>query len=341
MSLVREREVAVEAVLKACALCSAVQRRVVAAGPLVKSDRSPVTIADFGSQAVISHLLAEAFPDIPLIGEEEAQSLRSDNDATRSEVVTAVRCHLPDLTEEQILSAIDRGSATGGPSGRYWALDPVDGTKGFLRQQQYAVCLALIEDGAVVLGVLGCPSLYDFPAASDAKVNGCLFWAAKGQGAWTRSLTSSSEQRIVVSGTSDAKDGRVVEPVERGSASQEDTAEVAKLLGITGRVCRMDSQCKYAVVARGEASIYLRLPKPGRKHYAEHIWDHAAGHCITVEAGGRVTDIYGKDIDFSKGRALFANQGIVATNGLLHLDVLAAVANVFAASNDRNNDDAK
>ena len=84
-----------------------------------------------------------------------------------------------------------------------------------------------------------------------------------------------------------------------------------------------DDRAARAVVARGEACIYLRLPKSAT--YQEKIWDHAAGVVVVEQAGGRVTDAYGRELDFSLGRELTANSGIVATNGLLHDQVLAAV----------------
>ena len=78
----------------------------------------------------------------------------------------------------------------------------------------------------------------------------------------------------------------------------------------------MDSQAKYAVVARGEADIYLRLPT--RADYREKIWDHAAGALIVAEAGGVVTDITGRPLEFNHGRELAANRGVIVTNGRLH-----------------------
>ncbi|MCY4262785.1 MAG: hypothetical protein OXC97_05670 [Candidatus Dadabacteria bacterium] len=85
----------------------------------------------------------------------------------------------------------------------------------------------------------------------------------------------------------------------------------------------MDSQCKYAVLARGDASIYFRPPP--RKDYRENIWDHAAGYIIVREAGGTVTDSSGKSLDFSLGRQLRQNRGILATNGAIHDAVVWAV----------------
>jgi len=98
---------------------------------------------------------------------------------------------------------------------------------------------------------------------------------------------------------------------------------VATSLGIAHEPVRIDSQCKYGAVARGEASIYLRLPTdPNRR---EKIWDHAAGAVVVEEAGGRVSDMTGKPLDFSRGRQLEENMGVVATNGKLHQDVINAI----------------
>jgi 3'-phosphoadenosine 5'-phosphosulfate (PAPS) 3'-phosphatase len=94
---------------------------------------------------------------------------------------------------------------------------------------------------------------------------------------------------------------------------------------------KIDSQCKYALVARGEAGLYLRYS--GVK-YKEKIWDHAAGLLCVEEAGGRVTDITGAPLDFSKGESLFANTGIVASNGKTHAQVLEVIARVDPIGKD-------
>jgi len=91
---------------------------------------------------------------------------------------------------------------------------------------------------------------------------------------------------------------------------------------------RVDSQAKYALLARGEASIYLRLPT--RKDYREKIWDHAAGMLIVQEAGGTVTDVDGKPLDFTAGRTLERNRGVIATGGKIHRAVVDAVGGVLA-----------
>jgi 3'(2'), 5'-bisphosphate nucleotidase len=97
----------------------------------------------------------------------------------------------------------------------------------------------------------------------------------------------------------------------------------------TREPARLDSQCKYAVVARGQADAYLRLPT--KKGYVERIWDHAAGALIAAEAGVAVTDAVGHDLDFSQGRGLEKNRGILAAPARPHGLLLAAIKELGAA----------
>ncbi|MBW1721156.1 MAG: 3'(2'),5'-bisphosphate nucleotidase [Deltaproteobacteria bacterium] len=325
MSRELEREVAVRAVLKACRLCRNVQSEHMSRQKVNKTDGSPVTVADFGGQALVSHHLSMAFPADPLMGEESSdQLLRRENGALKESVIQHVRRIVPELDEEEILAAIDRGNASGGPSGRFWVLDPVDGTKGFLRGAQYAVALALVEDGEVTLGVLGCPNLplvLDNPGGHPGQ--GCLFFAAKGEGAFMRPLDEEREQRITVSLEERPSGALFAESFESEHSSHKDSARLAKMLGVTREPLRMDGQGKYGLVARGEATIYLRVPVG--KEYAENIWDHAAGAVIVEEAGGKVTDLDGLRLDFSRGKKLEKNRGILASNGRLHDTVLEAL----------------
>jgi 3'(2'), 5'-bisphosphate nucleotidase len=130
--------------------------------------------------------------------------------------------------------------------------------------------------------------------------------------------------RLRVSGNVDPAQARFCESVESGHSAQDHAALVAARLGIKAVPLRMDSQAKYAAVARGQADIYLRLPT--RSDYREKIWDHAAGSLIVTEAGGAITDLSGCPLEFHHGHELAANQGVVVTNGRLHEKVLAAVS---------------
>jgi 3'(2'), 5'-bisphosphate nucleotidase len=257
------------------------------------------------------------------VGEEEATLLRQEKQTVlKDELIRLVNTLEPDLAEKNILHAIDYGAAPCDFTQRYWTLDPIDGTKGFLRGDQYAVALALIEHGEPVLGVLGCPNL-PVDEGDPEKGQGVLFVGIKGQGTWMRPLDDgNTEEAVKVAPISQPQDARFCDSVEAAHASHSDHAKIADILGITTPSYRIDSQCKYAVVARGSASIYLRLTK---KNYRSWIWDHAAGVIVVQEAGGQVTDIHGKQLDFSSGRKLLNNSGVIATNGMLHDAVIRAI----------------
>ena len=316
----QDLEIAIDAVREASRVCRAVQQRMVRPEALEKRDKSPVTVADFASQGIVCARLADYREEDPLVGEESADALREpDQEALLAAVVENVCEGLGcEASAEQVLAWIERGAAPASGA-RYWTLDPIDGTKGFLRGDQYAVALALIEDGEVVLGVLGCPNL---PLDGEA---GALFSGVRGQPAEARPLwdPSATAQEVRVGAITRANEARLCESVEAGHSNQDQSAQIASRLGIRGEPFRIDSQCKYAAVARDDASIYLRMPsRPG---YVERIWDHAAGSVIVECAGGRVSDVEGRPLDFRHGRGLEENRGVIATCGAIHDEVVDAV----------------
>jgi HAL2 family 3'(2'),5'-bisphosphate nucleotidase len=328
-------EVAIESVRQAAAVCRAVRLSFRPELAASKADQSPVTVADYASQALISLALAEAFPADPIIGEESSVGLRAGaGSPLAGSVLDAVRTVRPEVGLDEICTALDRCNDAGGPNGRRWTVDPVDGTKGFLRNQQYAVALALIEDGLVTVGVLGCPNLPETFAREDSELEngaGCLFVAERGRGAWQLPLAGDSwadARRISVSEATDFGGARFTESYESGHSSRDAGAGVADELGITAPPLRMDSQAKYAVVGRGDAELYFRLPSGG---YVEQIWDHAAGSLVVEEAGGRVSDIHGNPLDFTRGRRLESNRGLIVAPVALHQRALAAAARVLGA----------
>jgi 3'(2'), 5'-bisphosphate nucleotidase len=327
MPLETEKRIAMQAVMDASTICREVQANLVSENTLIKKDRSPVTVADFASQAIVLHTITQSLPGQRFVGEESADALRKPESALLKEnVVAFARCIHGEMSEADVLSAIDQGRYEGGGSGRFWTLDPIDGTKGFLRKEQYAIALALIEDGKVILGLLACPNL-PYPTLSDTETQGALFVAQAGCGATMCSLDGKNETPIQVAALDSVSDSVFCESVESGHSSHSDSQRIADQLGITTEPARIDSQCKYAVVSRGDASIYLRLPTSDT--YQEKIWDHAAGCLVVTEAGGRVTDIYGCDLDFSLGRTLQNNKGVVASSGTFHTEVLQAVQDVL------------
>jgi HAL2 family 3'(2'),5'-bisphosphate nucleotidase len=140
------------------------------------------------------------------------------------------------------------------------------------------------------------------------------------QGLWDADATARS---VSVAKLERADQARFCESVESGHSDQDESARIAEDLGIQSEPFRIDSQCKYAAVARNDASIYLRLPT--RADYREKIWDHAAGSLVVECAGGRVTDADGAPLDWTCGATLANNRGIVATCGTIHDEVIAAV----------------
>jgi 3'(2'), 5'-bisphosphate nucleotidase len=312
---------AAEAVRAASQLVRRVQREMVG-GPITKADLSPVTVADLAAQALVAYLLSEQFPDAVLVGEEDADALRGDeNRAALEQVTRFVGSVVPGVTPEIVCDWIDGG--TRDAKGSFWTLDPVDGTKGFLRNDQYAVALALIEDGEVTVGALGCPELVD--AAKPAKGGaGSLVVAVRGQGAWTQPLGEESAiwRQLRVSEVTEPAAARLLRSVEKSHTDTDGIGELVTELSIGAEPVPMDSQAKYAVLAAGGGEILLRLLSPSRPDYREKIWDQAAGSIVIEEAGGRITDLDGKDLDFSHGRTLANNRGILATNGSLHDKVL-------------------
>jgi HAL2 family 3'(2'),5'-bisphosphate nucleotidase len=312
----------IEAVRAGSRICRTVQSTLTAADSMKKDDKSPVTVADLATQSVIARRLADAFPEIPLVGEEDSKVFDEGAGAGLVDSVLAhVRTQWPGATEPGMRAAIDLGRAEGGAKGRFFTLDPIDGTKGFLRGGQYAIALALIEDGRIVAGVLGCPNLVTPDGAT-----GAVLFAVRGGGTRLLALdgTDVAGAPARVSPQSDPVRLRLCESVDPGHTDQTVSKAILARLGVLAPSVRMDSQAKYGVLALGEGELYLRTPtKPGR---SEWIWDHAAGVICVEESGGRVTDLDGNALDFGRGRTLSANRGIVATNGVLHDRVLAAVA---------------
>ena len=304
-----ERELAIAAALTAARLCETVRAEQLE-NAVDKPDASPVTIADYGSQALVCRALAGAFPADPIVGEEDATLLKSQGDLLQR-VTQMVGRFVPEATEAEVLAWVGRGKGEVGD--RFWTLDPIDGTKGYVRGEQYAIALALIEDGKVQLGVVVCPAL-----PFDDATTGTLFVAVRGQGAQMLSLDQQQSRPLQVNGEAQRASFRLIQSVVAAHGTPKDQVAAAQAVGITAEPLSMDSLGKYGALARGDADLYLRLPSASSSHRSENIWDHAAGTIVLEEAGGRVSDRHGKPLDFTSGMTMTGNEGIVASNGILH-----------------------
>ena len=175
-----------------------------------------------------------------------------------------------------------------------------------------------------MLGVLGCPNL----ERADGRT-GSLFVAERGGGAWELALDGDAtrdprlgraDHRPVAGALRRVAGGGPLGPGRGRTRSPRGWASATPPL-------RLDSQAKYGLVARGDASIYLRIPRGG---YVENVWDHAAGAIVVTEAGGIVSDIDGLPLDLTTGRRLTRNRGIIAAPAAIHGAVVAAARAVLA-----------
>lgn len=335
MSYHRELAAAKKAASLASRLCQKVQKALLQSDVHSKSDRSPVTVADYGSQAVVSFVLQQELTSEPfsLVAEEDSGDLQKESGLETlgritelvNETIASDGSYSSTLSSEDVISAIDSGKSEGGSVGRHWVLDPIDGTKGFLRGDQYAIALALLDDGKVVLGVLACPNLPLSSIAGDHQQQtavGCLFFAKVGSGTFMQPLDGSSPMKVNVCEIDNPEHASFFESFEAAHSMHDLSSSIAKKLGVKAPPVRIDSQAKYGALSRGDGAIYMRFPHKG---YREKIWDHAAGCIVVTEAGGVAADASGQPLNFSRGRYLDLDTGIIVTNQKLMPLLLKAV----------------
>jgi 3'(2'), 5'-bisphosphate nucleotidase len=303
-----------------------------------KANGSPVTVADFVVQAFVASRLARHVPGDPVVAEEDASALRAAAAShVREQVVRLVGQMLPGTTveTEQVLAWIDRGLGVCGH--RFWTLDPIDGTKGLLRGGQYVIALALIIDGTVDIGVVGCPRLslttapasasgvseHAVVAAVEGDAGGGVAIAARGRGAWWMPLNGVHLTRLSVSSESNPAQTRALHSRESHHSDVDELHHVLRALRSSAPPVLMDGQTKQVLLAAGAAELLMRIPMD--RAYREAVWDQAAGALLVEEAGGRVTDLDGRPLDFTTGRHLLRNTGLIASNGLLHDAVLGVM----------------
>ncbi len=312
-----------EAARRAAVLCREVQKYHIMEQE--KPGHEPVTIADYGSQAIINAAIAQHFPADSIMAEESSAQFR--------ELVTPEqRAHIAQLvsgvlgrhvSEDDLLRWLDAGRDAVNPA-RTWVIDPIDGTKGFLALRHYVVAVGVLENDQPTAAVMAAPA---YPGYE----RGALFHAQDGA-AYVQPLTDSDAQPtpIRASTHTDPTQVRVLESVEKSHASHDRMARVRTYAGLLeAPLERVDSQEKYARIAAGHGELYLRLPRLSSTR-GHSTWDHAAGAALVFAAGATVTDVDGSPLDFSTGRTLSNNQGMIVSNGAIHAQVLAAVKRLLA-----------
>ncbi len=213
-----------------------------------KADDSPVTDADEAAEAFILEALAKLTPDIPVVSEEAASA-----------------GHIPEVS-----------------GGRFWLVDPLDGTKEFIsRNGEFTVNIALVEDGRPTAGIVHAPAL-------------AMTWAGAQPGAGGASVATYSEtdrEPVAIRVRAVPADGVVVIASRRHGSGEELEAFLARYK-VKDQVSA-GSSLKFCLVASGRADLY---PRFGRTME----WDTAAGHAVLLAAGGRVETQDGRPLTYGK-----------------------------------------
>lgn len=282
----------------------------------IKDDRSPVTLADYGAQVIIAKWLSKNFPEDTLIAEEGVQGLAEPSSTPlRERLIEALSRFYQPLKEKDVLHYLDYAQTQSSPD-VFWVLDPLDGTRGFLRGDQYAIALARIIRGEIDIAGLACPRL-KMNYRGKSLLEECFFYASKDQGAWLTSLQNGMTWLpIHVSECRDITCARMLHSFESAHTDPEKMDNFVQSLGIS-QCIPVDSQVKYGLLACGDAELFLRFPPQTNPDYKEKIWDHASGVLLLHEAGGKVTDIYGNPFQF-KLQTYLDTVGVFASNGHLH-----------------------
>ncbi|KAK4159727.1 hypothetical protein QBC43DRAFT_326708 [Cladorrhinum sp. PSN259] len=316
------------------------------ANRLVKDDLSPVTIADFAIQALLTSRLGAAFPQYGFIGEESADDLR-ENPALLERVLSILKLCTSSSEEEEwtassLCAKIDSCTSItelSPTSGRVWIFDPIDGTKSFIKNQQYAINIALVENSRQVLSVVACP-LLDMNASypvTDADLDptgrGSILFAVRNHGSYIIPLINNNDnhapdqaapppRRLPPADPSTLKSVTCFNSLDSGIDPIHSL--ISSKLSIPFPGCDLLGWVpRWAALAMGLGNTTIWVYKS--RDRAAKIWDHAGAMLLYEEVGGKITDVHGKEIDLSCGRKLKNNFGFVAAPREAHDLVLKAV----------------
>lgn len=285
----------VDAVRHAATLTVRVQHQFVER--MNKAGQEPVTIADYGVQAILCRAIGLAYPDDAVIAEESAAEFsRTLSDAQQLQVAELVGDAIGmTVTVSDVVRWLDTGRNHSAES--TWVIDPIDGTRGFLEGRRYVIGVGLLERGRPMGAVIGLPS------------DELLLYAWDGI-AYAEPLAGGAPYQIFTA----ERSGPLTRPTTNGVFGWG----VEKALGGVSAPAkdRIDAQLEhYALIAQGAADVFIC----GR--CSAKIWDHVAGVALVEAAGGRVTDFHGKPLDFSQGTTVPQNN-VVVSNGHIHQELL-------------------
>ncbi len=191
---------------------------------------------------------------------------------------------------------------------RVWMIDPLDGTNGFIDGNgDFAVQIGLAEDGMCALGVVYQP-LPDL-----------LYHAVSGQGAWIIRPDLAPERAVV----SDQKDLSRMRLAASRSHRSPRMDKVVKSLGVREEVQRGSVGIKVGLIVEQQCDLYVHLSSRTKQ------WDTCAPEIILTEAGGRLTDLFGRPLEYNSPEVQNRN-GIIASNGVAHDRIVDTLAPLLA-----------
>ncbi|KXS93502.1 hypothetical protein AC578_5472 [Pseudocercospora eumusae] len=342
--LQKELDVACAAVQHCAVLTKEIQKKTVGQhGQIAKSDFSPVTVGDFASQALLTAAIHGVFKDDKFLGEESADQLRENPQLLEQiwqlcekarPAFSASNLATP-VSKGQLLDFIDFGGKNESSSnGRTWVFDPIDGTATFLKGQQYAINCAFLIDGKEEVGIIGCPNvLASSETIKEDEIDkeglGIMIYAIRGEGAFVRPMRSDGQLAPATKLERHGDTAKSDSLIWSDCSTYTSTILLLhqKLAGKINTswpgVDLFSSLMKYAALGLGRSHIVIRIFRYGS--WRSNMWDHAGGVLIFEEVGGKVTDLEGKPIDFTTGRKMTNNHGLVCAPSSVHADLLKMV----------------
>ncbi|MFX0137964.1 MAG: 3'(2'),5'-bisphosphate nucleotidase CysQ [Candidatus Hodarchaeota archaeon] len=293
----KELKLAVELVRKATEITEWFREKGIAS--FLKSDQSPVTMADFASQIYIVSKLNDYFPDDEIIAEEE------NIDYINLKAENLIKQCFDELGIEELKLIKENITYRGKSSQRQWTIDPIDGTAGYLEGLSYAVGIGLMINSLPKICAIGVPN-YN-------KKSLAIFTAKEGQGAQV-SYDNKDFKTVRVSQREDIEKIRLCHSLHYDKPW---VLNFAQNIGIRNFI-QIDSMAKFCMVADGSADLYIKPLDAARSF----TWDFMPGDLIVREAGGDITDLDGNRLNFKKEKCLWTAPGIIASNGVIQKKIL-------------------
>lgn len=282
-------------------------------------------VADISAQIIINHRIKSIFPNVTIIGEEDLTEISDSIHSKIQKILETFNLEI-DLSSKESMENILRSKEIDKEAKRYWTVDPIDGTKGFIRGDQYAICIALIDRATELplISALGCPNLNLNDINNNEKEKGILMISVASIGNFTCKIGEDLASLKAVPRVELQTD---LSNVIFAGAFVSSHTNPLEIDGIKEKfhndipMIRMDSQAKYGLLGLNRAHVYYRrhaskdssVRQNWQCDYTEAIWDNAPGYLFVKEAGGWVTDFDGNDLKFPPKKHFKVVGGILAS----------------------------